>query len=273
MTAREFLYKQMKVQNERYYGNKSKKWLDYVCKLWMNDELDAKWRYDLMVSFIDKEKLGRLRILDMASGCGTFVFYGLTKGFDVYGIEPESWKHQFNSLKAEEKGYPQKWMGKFCYSVGERLPYKNKSFDVIYTYQTLEHVQSHKMCFDEFKRVLKKGGYLFIGCPDYTSFFEGHYRIPMLPLMNKKLFVLYLKLLRKPTKGLNSLNYITKKMVYYCLNDDYEIFDVRLNSARSAIKKKICIDSELLACVYLILTNLKYVFTQEKSVILVAVKK
>jgi ubiquinone/menaquinone biosynthesis C-methylase UbiE len=88
------------------------------------------------------------------------VFYGLINGYDVYGVEPEQWKHQFNLMKAREKGYPPSWTRRYSYGVGENLPFADL-FDMISTYQTLEHVQSHKKCFGEFNRVLRGGTYLF----------------------------------------------------------------------------------------------------------------
>jgi len=186
----------------------------------------------------------------MSSGCGTFVFFGLMNGYDIYGVEPAEWKHRFNFLKAKEKGYPDAWLKRSYLGVGEHLPFDDETFDVISTYQTLEHVQSHKKCFSEFKRVLKRGGYLFIQCPNYTSFFEGHYRIPMTPLMNRRLFKIYLKLLKRPTEGLDTINYITRKMIFDYLGNDYRIYDISIIRTKSRIYDKIKINSEILAHAY-----------------------
>lgn len=272
MTAKEFLYKNLKAQNEKYFGNNDEGWLSYVCDAWMNDEWNSEHRYDTMRSVIGDGKLRKSRILDMSSGCGTFIFYGLINEYDVWGIEPEKWKHQFNILKAKEKGYPDTWVKRFCFGMGEYLPFKDGTFDIISTYQTLEHVQSHKKCFSEFNRVLRRGGYLFIQCPDYTSFFEGHYRIPMLPLMNTSLFKIYLKILKKPIKGLDTINYITKKKVFDYLDNDYKIFDILLNRIKSRIYNKIKTNSKILAHAYLTYSQIKNIFTRENSVNLVAIK-
>jgi len=107
----------------------------------------------------------------MASGCGTFLFGGLLRGYDVYGVEPERWKHKFNILKAKENIYPNSWLNRFCYGKGELLPFRAGVFDIVSTYQTLEHVQDIEECIKEFNRVLRPGGALFIQCPDYTSTF------------------------------------------------------------------------------------------------------
>jgi ubiquinone/menaquinone biosynthesis C-methylase UbiE len=274
MNARAFLYNNLKSENEDYFGFTDEKWLSYVCDAWMNDESNSAHRYDTMMSIIGDKKLKKSRILDMSSGCGTFVFYGLLNGYDVYGVEPAQWKHQFNLMKAREKGYPPSWTRRYCYGVGENLPFADVTFDVISTYQTLEHVQSHKNCFKEFNRVLKGGGgYLFIQCPDYWSFFEGHYRIPMLPLMNRSLFEIYLKILKKPSKGLGTINYVTKKTIYRLIDNDFDIYDITLNQIKSSIYNKIKINSKKLARAYSTYSEIKNIFRRENSINLVAIKK
>jgi len=238
----------------------------------MDDDLDSGFRYDIMRFFIEEGRLKKGRILDMASGCGTFVFSGLKHGYDVYGIEPERWKHEFNIMKAREKKYPDPWLGRFLYGLGESLPFKNESFDVIFTYQTLEHVQSYQQCIAEFTRVLKRGGYLFIWCPDYTSFFEGHYRLPMLPLMSRKFFIKYLSFLKRPAKGLDSIQYITRKDVLDCLRGRYTIYDAEHLMVKAKIKEKIGIKSDLLSFMYRFYVRIRNVFRSENSVKVVAVK-
>ena len=163
-------------------------------------------------------------------------------------------------------------MKKFCFGVGEYLPFNDETFDIISTYQTLEHVQLHKKCFSEFKRILRRGGVLFITCPDYTSFFEGHYRIPMLPLMNRSLFKIYLKILKRPIKGLDTINYITKKMIFDYLGNDYKIYDISLLEIKSRIYSKIKINSKILARTYLTYFQIKNIFRRENSVNLLAIK-
>ena len=51
----------------------------------------------------------------------------------------------------------------------------------------------------------------------------------MLPLMNRNLFKIYLKLLKKPTVGLDTINYISKKRINELLGNDYEVQDIAKN--------------------------------------------
>ncbi|WNO61814.1 hypothetical protein [Rheinheimera sp. MMS21-TC3] len=67
-------------------------------------------------------------------------------------------------------------------------------------------------------RVLKPGGKLRINAPDYRGWFEPHYLLPFLPTMNRQLARIYLTLLRRPTSGLDSLNWTTTPKLLQYLN-------------------------------------------------------
>jgi SAM-dependent methyltransferase len=271
--ARAYLFEHLKAEAAEYFGTDDEIYLSHICDAWMDDENNSKHRFDTIQSIIGEGALRTSRILDMSSGCGTFVFYGLIHGYDTYGLEPERWKHLFNIQKANEKGYPAEWAKRFCLSTGEFLPFKEGAFDVISTYQTLEHVRSLMQCFGEFRRVLRTGGLLLVQCPDYRSWFEGHYRIPMLPLMNRTLFRIYLRTIRRPTEGLASINYITKKKIFRLLGDNYEILDLPMIAAKSHLHEKFKIESSLLTHAYLKLSAMRNLYRQENSICLAAIRK
>jgi ubiquinone/menaquinone biosynthesis C-methylase UbiE len=190
----------------------------------------AQFRLDEVSTYLPETS----SILDMSSGCGTFVFCALKQGFHAYGIEPEPWKNAFCRLKINERNYPTKWNNCFIQSIGEKLPINDNSFDCISTYQTLEHVQNIEQCIDEMLRVVKSDGGLHIRCPDYRSTYEGHYLLPWLPLMPKLLARFYLRLLRRPTSGLDTLTYTTRGQIERLLKKcarrhKYKIAIVNLN--------------------------------------------
>ena len=149
------------------------------------------------------------RILDLASGMGTAVLYGLSQGFDVFGIEPDPRKLRFAGERIDAGGMPAQWRFRFQRAVGEQLPFRDGSFDAVLSYQTLEHVQDPDIVLSEMLRVVRPGGALHIRCPDYRGTFEGHYLLPWLPLMPRALARLYLRMLRKPLTGFNGIRYTT----------------------------------------------------------------
>jgi SAM-dependent methyltransferase len=122
-------------------------------------------------------------------------------------------------MKIEENNYPQNWIENFQKGYGEEMLYENNSFDLVSSYQTLEHVQDIKKCLSEMCRVVKVGGGIHIMCPDYRSTYEGHYNIAWMPLFPRKLANIYLKLRGRNIAYLKTLNYITKPLILKYLSD------------------------------------------------------
>lgn len=224
--SKAFLEKKLFEDGINYFGHKNKELSikianNYHC----DDENHYAWRWKEIESFNDHKG----KILDLACGAGTFMFYGLKNNYNVYGIEPEEWKLHYINIKIDEMHYPQEWKNRFIRGIGEGLPFDDESFDFISSFQTLEHVQNVEKCLDEMVRVLKHGGKIKIQCPDYNSFYEPHYLLPFLPKMNKNLASLYLKLLRRPTTGLNSLNWTTSNLIIEMLSKHKSIEIVNLS--------------------------------------------
>ena len=218
--SKQFLQQNLFEEGLKYFGIKNKNISIELSNIWHDDkEYYQRWQ--------EAEKFGDHtgKILDMSCGVGTFAFHGLRKGYDVYGIEPENWKLEYIKLKIKEQNLPKIWEQRFIKGIGENLPFKDDTFDYIMTYQTLEHVQNLEKCIDEMIRVLKNGGKLKIHAPDYDSFYEPHYHLIFFPKMNKKLASIYLKILRRPTIGLNTLNWTTSKSILKILSK-YENIEI-----------------------------------------------
>ena len=59
-------------------------------------------------------------------------------------------------------------------AVGERLPFADASFDVVFTNEVLEHVQDDRQAAHEIARVLRPGGRSVNFVPNRLYFFETH---------------------------------------------------------------------------------------------------
>ena len=97
---RAFLRTHLEHESAHYFGVTDTRYIDSVTDAWLNDETNSQRLYEDIARFAGGEIPKSARILDMASGCGTFVYYGLRHNLDVWGIDPEEWKHTFNRMKA-----------------------------------------------------------------------------------------------------------------------------------------------------------------------------
>jgi SAM-dependent methyltransferase len=213
-TLRNTLKENIRRESAEYFGLDDPDWLEDVTSNWFNhvENYDGRWRV------IAKRVATVGKVLDMAAGCGTFVLNGLLNHRDVYGIEPEEWKRLHFRNKILASGYPDGWQQRIVCAKGESLPFPDLHFDLVTTYQTLEHVQNVSDCLQEMLRVLKDGGILYLRAPNYDSYFEPHYRLPFLPRMNKALAARYLRLLGRPVRGLDVLQWTTERNLVALLN-------------------------------------------------------
>lgn len=65
-----------------------------------------------------------------------------------------------------------------CYEVARAdacdLPYGNDSFDVVVSFDVLEHIRDHDQAVEEIHRVLKPGGMFLFTVPAFQSIFTSH---------------------------------------------------------------------------------------------------
>jgi SAM-dependent methyltransferase len=207
--ARERLRSLVRREMQEDFGIFSDERTDLIVRDWMSDETNAAARFDELNAFHP----GARKILDLACGCGTAVFYGLLNGYAMNGLDPDPGKLEFIRLKADAFGYPRPWLSRFCRGVGEALPYADDAFDAVLSYQTLEHVRDPRQVLAEIIRVTRAGGCAGLRFPDYRGTFEGHYLLPWLPLLPKAAAKAYLRVLGRPTRGLKGITYVTGRSV------------------------------------------------------------
>jgi ubiquinone/menaquinone biosynthesis C-methylase UbiE len=206
---RAYLNKHLNYDMFEYWGKHSPQWVRYAeDRHW--DISHQQFRVADLLKYGFRP--GTSSVLDVGAGCGQFVHLALTEGYYCMGIEPSEWRLHVASEKTRLLG-KEEWAEKVILGVGESLPFADNTFDACTTYQTLEHVKEPSKVLEEMIRVTRVGGGLCIRCPDYRSTFEAHYQLSWLPLFPKKMAKIYLKLLKKPLFGLDSLQYITKPRI------------------------------------------------------------
>ncbi len=135
----------------------------------MSEREDTYWWHTGRMNIIDKQlaKLfkgeGELKILNI--GCGTGgTIATLEKYGEVTNIDISDEALKFLKMK----GYT----GKIVKD--HRLPFKDGYFDLVIALDVLEHIEHDSQSLDEWRRVLKKNGKVFITVPAYNFLWSGH---------------------------------------------------------------------------------------------------
>lgn len=167
----------------------------------------VKDRFDNIQKDLNLWNLKDKKILEVGSGSGLLVAYLRKKEVKAYGIEPEKRNYRVSQLLLKENKIKNCIKNGF----GEKIPYKDNYFDLIVSFQVLEHTQNPRKVLKESKRVLKKGGLIYFVVPNYYSFWEGHYGVPWIPIFNKTIAKMYVKILGRDEKFIDALQFITPK--------------------------------------------------------------
>ena len=144
-------------------------------------------------------------ILEVGFKGGYFLDQCRQKGMDPVGIEVE--KKYYELTGRRFKGI------KLHLYDGLKFPVEDRTFDYVVSFQVLEHVSSIEDVIKESIRVLKPGGIMYHVCPNYKSFYEGHYNCLWLPFLNKSLGKVYLKLIGKDIDYYEHLQIIKPKTI------------------------------------------------------------
>ena len=134
-----------------------------------------------LFDIIKKYKLhNEIKILDHGCGDGLTLFFLAAKGYEnIWGIDVNNSKG-FNKRKKINNKILKVLFKKKSDSIsnydGKVLPYKNASFDFIFSQQVIEHIEEKSLdhYLSEEARVLKNRGFALHQIPHRLGPFEGH---------------------------------------------------------------------------------------------------
>jgi SAM-dependent methyltransferase len=148
------------------------------------------------------------RLLEIGSGFGVnLAEWILIFDVDGYGVEPSSLgfdaSFRASRILFSANGLdPQRILD----ATGERLPFNDCSFDIVYSANVLEHVVNPQRVLEESLRVLKPGGILHMEFPNFMSYYESHYSLLQPPMTSKKWLARWVRLFRRSPEFVETLN-------------------------------------------------------------------
>jgi 2-polyprenyl-3-methyl-5-hydroxy-6-metoxy-1,4-benzoquinol methylase len=136
----------------------------------------VKRRFRLTSSLVD---LRNKTVLDFGCGNGAQTIEFLGSGCRITGVDID--QQDLDVLKEYLQSNNLDSIVAVRYD-GSTLPLESSSFDVILSYEVIEHVQNESQTLEELSRVLKPGGEMVISVPNKGWVFETHgANLPLLP--------------------------------------------------------------------------------------------
>lgn len=132
---------------------------------WSGERLETFITNEIMVEHIHRyaiacELVANKKVLDIACGEGYGSYLMAATAAFVTGIDINA----ETIVKANEK-YKRSNL-EFVQGNAEEIPVEDHSFDIVVSFETIEHLENHQLLLTEIKRVLKPEGILIISTPN-----------------------------------------------------------------------------------------------------------
>jgi len=189
----------------KYYAPLTPRW-----KGLLEDPLNEKRNYERFdnISFLSGvDDLSQKKILEIGSGFGSFVISANQNNMNCVGIEPD----RYAVLASRELCKENHIHSPICCGVGEHLPFKDCSFDLVVSFQVLEHTRDPEQVLGEAVRVLKEGGILYFNVPNHNFLWEAHYGIIWPTFLPKAITKFYVRLKKRDPTFFDSIRILNKK--------------------------------------------------------------
>jgi len=159
------------------------------------DTLDPRKAEDMADVLEAYVPLAGKKVLEIGTGCGVnHIVWRKKFGIDGWGVEPEGEGFDTSAAIGRDlmtaNGLD---ATRVMDAPGEALPFPDSTFDIVYSSNVLEHVNDPPRVLREAVRVLKPGGTLQIVCPNYHSYFDGHYAAFHPPILSNGFFKWWIK--------------------------------------------------------------------------------
>lgn len=136
---------------------------------WTGERLEDSMLHESAIEHLHRYALAQelvsgKRVLDIACGTGYGSNLLAQKAESVDGVDIDETVIMKAAVRYKQKNLV------FTKGSVEKIPFDNSSFDVVVSFETLEHITEHDSMMAEMKRVLKPGGILIISTPDKLNY-------------------------------------------------------------------------------------------------------
>jgi len=128
------------------------------------------------------------KALDLGCGMGELSVFLALQGWDLVGVDMDEKQLKIAHLLSEEN----RNVAKFVKADAYNLPLSNEKFDLVICFDVFEHIEDLMPVFKELYRVSKKNSVIFVRFPNKLKLVDDHTGLPLLPLLPKKIWGLYL---------------------------------------------------------------------------------
>lgn len=142
-----------------------------------------------------------LRLLNVGCGTGGFNVVAEQAGATTWGVDVDPEAVTIARARLAK--------GRILCAPAEALPFPERSFDIVYCFSTLEHVQDARQALREMVRVVRTDGALYLHTPNRWACFEGHYKIFWVPALPRWAARAYLAARGRPLAFLETLRLLT----------------------------------------------------------------
>jgi SAM-dependent methyltransferase len=143
----------------------------------------------------------RGRVLSVGCGTGGFSAVATAAGACMVGVDEDAEAIAICRLRDDA--------GHFVRAAAEALPFRDGTFDLVYCFSVIEHVDSVETTIAEMTRVTRPGGQLYVHTPNAGSWYEGHFKLFWIPFLPPSLGRLYLRLRGRPPGYLATIRRLT----------------------------------------------------------------
>ena len=146
-------------------------------------------RWNQCVEELDKINPHLLQgpVLDFGCGGGYFVFEGLRRGMNAWGVDQLFGKIKRYRKLIEYTSSPKDWGKRCLVGDGVTLPFPSDHFDLVSSWWVFEHILTPGEAIREMVRVTRPLGVIVIRAQDARTSWEGHCNIPWIPYLSNRL--------------------------------------------------------------------------------------